>query len=104
MVSWDTRRLSVIRMSSPAIRKSARATSPGSATRNDVPQLAVAGKEALLRSQGRVPSSTIRIKGDRPDGHHGEKFPAHGGGRAIQSSGNSSGESEAIPREILPLR
>ena len=72
-------------------------------TRNDVPQLAVAGKEALLRSQGRVPSSTIRIKGAiGRTATMARNLPAHGGGRAELSRRaiSRSGESEAIPREM----
>src|ERR1700740_2345005 len=75
-------------------------------TRNDVPQLAVAGKEALLRSQGRVPSSTIRIKGAiGRTATMARNLPAHGGGRAIQSSGylpkrriGSDSSGDAPPR------
>ncbi len=73
-------------------------------TRNDVPQLAVAGKEALLRSQGRVPSSTIRIKGAigrtatmARNGHARLTVEA---ARSSRRAISRSGESEAIPREM----
>jgi len=56
-------------------------------TRNDVPQLAVDGKETLLRSQGRVPGLVIRVMGviGRTATMAGD-LPAHRRGRAIQAS------------------
>src|SRR4029077_20182374 len=79
---------------------------PDQFTGNQVPQLAVAGQQTLLRSQGRVPSSTIRIMGAiGRTATVARNLPAHGGGRSIQSSSNlakrrirsdSSGEGLAL--------
>src|SRR6266852_7497178 len=57
-------------------------------TRNDVPQLAVEGQQTPLRSQSRVPSSTIRIMGAiGRTATVARNLPAQCGGRSIQSSG-----------------
>src|SRR5271163_1173151 len=56
-------------------------------TRNDVPQLAVLGKQTALRTQGRNPSLLICIVGTigrTPP--MASDLPAQGGGRSIQTS------------------
>src|ERR1700691_3498782 len=56
-------------------------------TRNDVPQLAVLGKQAALRTQGRNPSLLICIMGTiGRSATMASDLPAHGGGRSIQAS------------------
>src|SRR5580698_9074515 len=71
-------------------------------TRNDVPQLAVLGKQTALRTQGRNPSLLICIMGTiGRTATMASYLPAHGRRRPIQASRISRiEEPEAIPREM----
>ena len=75
-------------------------------TRNDVPQLAVLGKQTSLRTQGRNPSLLICILGTiGRTATMASYLPAHGGGRSIQASRylTNRGTRSDPSRDVLSL-